>query len=38
MKITMINGSPKQKNSTSGAILSMLREYLGQEVMGIWLG
>lgn len=32
MKITMINGSPKQKDSASGAILSMLREYFGQEV------
>ena len=32
MKLTMINGSPKHKDSASGAILSMLREDLGQEV------
>lgn len=31
MKITMINGSPKAKDSASGMLLATLREYLGQE-------
>ena len=37
MKIAMVNGSPKAKDSASGAILSMLKEYCNQEVMEISL-
>lgn len=31
MEITLINASPKQKDSASGTILSILKEYLNQE-------
>lgn len=37
MKIAMINGSPKAKDSVSGAILSMLKEYCAQDVMEVGL-
>lgn len=37
MKIAMVNGSPKAKDSASGAILSMLKGYCSQEVMEISL-
>lgn len=37
MKITMINGSPKAKNSASETLLSMLKEECGQEAgMIVW--